>query len=579
MLILKKKTISGHYDSVFSMDHNNRTFTPKNVDPSRSKWNYYCVAAGEDVYIDFEDPRYVKEFWERYRELSDLYWSNRALADALEYERYREHMRYLRKCHQMINFDPQNEVEGFFYMLLLPLIIVGEIVLTIEEIQTEAEHYEFSCERKLQIQDFKESRWCAREFLRDHDKTYSTTYLESMDFIVKEAAYAAENYVLSSENVSFAPTKIERFATLEEIYEKVYEPSFRAFQNKQRPCRRYEGSYLEYIREGQQKMVVQKKQNRNSRNRKTAEAVELVIGIGDMDNTGYVAAFSDAKRSEAILKDYSDHLMCQKNVCFVTTKELEDPEWKPPFKHGLIVLNLTVHCDEATPGIHLTFVPYSRGCKRGPEVQASMGRTMTGMGYPSTWKDVLDENGEKVPKRNNQGEIIQNKDGTIRYQQEPEHQGIIDWIEDQKKWVQNEMERRHGWKREYKGSHPRGNLSTPDYQVARALERQHEAERKINEMLNSFVAHINTQIDRLNESVDTMWHNSDDWEKVIRYLNTCPQEEYETIVARAEKYLDYLPLKEQEIMKMKLQEQILEAAKKKKEQQTSRNKRDIENNK
>lgn len=88
------------------------------------------------------------------------------------------------------------------------------------------------------------------------------------------------------------------------------------------------------------------------------------------------------------------------------------------------------------------------------------------------------------------------------------------------------MLNRYGWEREYKGSLSRGNLSTPDYQVARAKERQQKAERKINEMLNSFVAHIKTQIDSLNETVDTVWHNSDDWEKVIRYLNICPQEEY-----------------------------------------------------
>lgn len=106
---------------------------------------------------------------------------------------------------------------------------------------------------------------------------------------------------------------------------------------------------------------------------------------------------------------------------------------------------LFIHCDEATPGIHLTCIPYSRGCKRGPEVQAALGRAMTGMGYPSTWTDVLDENGERVPKRDKSGEVIHNADGTARYKQEPDRQGIIDWIEDQKRWIQNEMEWRYGW--------------------------------------------------------------------------------------------------------------------------------------
>lgn len=439
--MLKTKTISMHYDSVFSLEHNNRTFTPHNVDPERTRWNYNCIAAGEAAYIDFEDPRVEREFWNRYQELNALYWSNRAIADELEYTRYREHMRYLRKCRQMIYFNPENEVEAFLYLLLLPLIIVGETALTIKEIQAEAEHFNFKCERKLQIQDFKEMKCSAREYLNECDKSYSTTYLQSMDHLVKEAARSAENYVLASETVSYGFEKKERFATIDEIYSKVYEPPFRAFQDKQRPCRRYEGTYLEYIREGQREMTLKKKQNRNTKNRKTAEAVEFVIGIGDMDNTGYADAFQDAKKAETLLKDYCDHLVQQRNMCFVTTKELENPNWQPPFKHGLIILNLTVHCDEATPGIHLTCIPYSRDCKRGPAVQVALGRAMAGMGYPSTWRDVLDENGERIPKRTKDGKKIFNQDGTVRYRQEPDKQGVIDWIEEQKKWLQDEMER------------------------------------------------------------------------------------------------------------------------------------------
>ncbi len=559
---MKLKTISGHYDSVFSLEHNNRTFLPKNVDPTRTKWNYNRVVSGQEAYLDFEDPRYVQEFWERYQELGDLYWSNRRLADTLEYERYRENMRYLRKCRQMLAFCPENGVELFFYLLLLPLIIYGQTVLTIKEIQEEEAHFTFKCERRLQIQDFKETRFTAREILDLYDQRLNTAYLNTMDSLVRDAARLAENAVDASQMISFEPKNPERFATLEEIYDKLYEPSFRAFQMKQRPCRRYEGTYLEYIREGQLEMSLKKKQNRNVRNRKTAEALELVFCIGDMDNTGYMAEFEDAKKSEAILKDYCDHLMQQKNICFVTTTELEDPNWKPPFKHGLIVLNLTVHCDEATPGIHLTVIPYSRGCKRGPEVQASLGRAMAGMGYPSTWKDVLDENGEPKPKRDKENQIIYNKDGTVRYLQEPDKQGIIDWIEDQKKWIQNEMEYRYGWEREYKGSHPRGNLSTPDYQVARAKERRQEMERQMDEMLRSFADQIDSQIDRLDESVEKVWRENSKWEMVLRYLNACPDEEYEEYVRRAEKYLDYLPHKEQEKIKKKLTELISDASKK-----------------
>ena len=245
---MKYKTISGHYDTVYSLEQNNRKFIPQNVDYRRTSRNYNCIAAGQETYMDLEDPRYLPEFWARYRELTQLYWEERSIA-----------------------------------------------------------------------------------------------------------------------------------TTLEEIYGKLYEPSFRAFQDKQRPCRRYNGTYLQKIREECHEAAKMKQQTRNAKIRKTAEAIEIVFGIGDMDNTGYANAPTDAYQSELLLKDYCDHLMQSEHVCFVTTKDLETPNWQPPFKNGLIVLNLTVHCDEATQGIHLTCIPYSRGCKRGPEVQAALGRAMTGM--------------------------------------------------------------------------------------------------------------------------------------------------------------------------------------------------------
>lgn len=117
------------------------------------------------------------------------------------------------------------------------------------------------------------------------------------------------------------------------------------------------------------------------------------------------------------------------------------------------------------------------------------------MGYPSTWKDILDEHGDRVPKRDKLGNIIHNADGTVRYKQESDGQGIIDWIEDQKKWIQNEMEHRYGWQREYKGSHPRGNLLTPDYQVVRAKERQEEFERQMKSTFASFVFRVDTKLE------------------------------------------------------------------------------------
>lgn len=553
------KTISGHYDTVYSLDHNNRKFIPQNVDYSRMPRNYKCIAAGTEVYLDLEDPRCLAEFWTRYRELTELYWKDRAILKAREYEQYKERMRYLRQLSYRLRQCPEDGAGLIVFLLCLPLIVTSGILLSQQRQQLQEELDAIKEQQWLRDMEFQATKLSFRKALQEYDQIGGTRYLHHLDTVVKEMASCADDYLTTAQELSFTPKPLPRYATLEEIYDKLYEPSFCAFQEKQRPCRRYNGTYLEKIREDRHEAAKAKQQTKNAKNRKTAEAIELVIGIGDMDNTGYHNAPVDAYQSEILLKDYCDHLMQSEKVCFVTTKDLDTPGWQPPFKNGLIVLNLTVHCDEATPGIHLTCIPYSRGCKRGPEVQAALSRAMTGMGYPSTWKDVLDENGERIPKRDKYGKVIHNADGTVRYKQEADGQGIIDWIEDQKRWIQHEMEQRYGWEREYKGAHPRGNLSTPDCQVARAKERQAQFEKQIAETFDSFVMRMDEKIEQLCTTTEDVWHKTNAWEKVIRYFQMCPREEYLEYVKRAEKYIAGLPKQEQGRVRKQLQEIILAA--------------------
>ena len=415
---MKLKTISGHYDTVYSIAHNNREFTPRNVDPERMCWNYDCVAAGQEAYLDINNPRHISEFWDRYRELNNMYWSDWSIAMTLEHEKYQDHLRYMRRLTRSIYPIPHNPVEAFITLLLMPLLIPCGIYLSYQQKRIRADWKSYKQEQWIRDLTYKATRVSLRGALYEHDYRTGMRYLNSLDYVVKEMGEMADSHISEAGRpVSVVQTPL-RYATLEEIYDKLYEPAFQIFQQKQRPCRRYNGTYLEQIREGQAAERRKRQQSKNARSRKTAEAIEIVFGIGDMDNTGYEAAFADAKKSEELLKDFADHLMFQSNICCVTTKELEDPDWQPPFANGLMVLNLTVHADEATPGVHLTCIPYSRNCKRGPKVQAALGRAMAGMGYPSTWKDVLDENGERIPKRTKKDEVIYNKDGSIRYKQD-----------------------------------------------------------------------------------------------------------------------------------------------------------------
>lgn len=549
---MKQKTISGHYGSEFNIAHNNRDFIPQNVELSRIGWNYYCVAAGQEISIPINSPRNIAEFWRRYKNFGELYWGNRAIADTLAYKEYQENMEFMRQISRSIYPIPHNPMEALVTLFLLPVLIPCGIYLSHRQKEILEEWDMVRREQWIRDMAYKAARVSLREAIHEQDRKAGTRFLNSLDQIVREMRNQADIYISEVNQVEEPAASVLRYATLEEIYDKLYEPEFQKFQQKQRPCRRYNGTYLEQIREGQALEKRKKYQNKNSRSRKTAEALEIIFGIGDMDNTGYKAAFSDAKKAEELLKDFSDHLMMLPNICTVTTKELEDPTWQPPFNNGLIFLNLVTHADEATPGVHLTCIPYSRNCKRGPNVQAALGKAMAGMGYLSTWKDVLDENGKRIPKRTKDGEIIYNKDGSIRYQREPDQQGIIDWIEEQKRWLQKEMMRRYGWAREYKGSHSRGNLSIPDYQVARSRERLEALQHEFDKTVQIYEQEIIQETDKLTAAVDGMLDNTTEFDLFFRYLNDCPEEEYEDLIARAANYFEELSTRKENAVLDKL---------------------------
>ena len=517
---MKSKTISGHYGAEFSLEHNNRTFIPSNVDASRIQNNFCAVRAGFVATDDFPEWGDIRQLWAGYRKLTEAYWREYRSDQEVLYQRIRQLERdaWIRRHHYQ---REDNFLIDLVKLLLMPLIVAAKVY---QEVQCQMEINELKIERfinAIRADDFRYHQTSLREALRAQDREKGTHLLQEMDGWVCMSERIVQNWAAEP----------PRFATIEEIYDKVFEPGFQEFQAKQRACRRYEGTYLHRIREKQKSNV--KFHGSSEKNRSMAEAIEIVFSIGDMDNTGYLFAPDDAAKSETLLRDFCLHLLNNGQTCTVTTKELEDPSWQPPFKHGLIILNLTGHFDEATPGVHLTVIPYSRGCKRGPDAQASLGRAFTGMGYPSTWKDALDEQGNPVPKLDRTGKIVHNEDGTIRYKKEPAGQGIIDWIEQQKIWLQLEMQSRYGWEREFKGSHPRGQLSTPDYKVARAQERLQETQVALQQIIQDYCCIADQLIDTFDRSIDDIITGSKSMELILNYLEVCPEERFEELVDEA----------------------------------------------
>lgn len=538
------KTISGHYGPVFSLAHNNRLIISDNVDTNRTHNNDNLVVAGGPIPAGYQMLPDMSQLWAEYKRVTTAYWDGKQIEIEPLLRRLREFEKEQREYEWLCRMINQGFSVPLLLALLFPVLLLLCFGSYTPDVQIEQNpEYQELQQELLKMQEDKDEflrlQRATRLALQHHDRVSGTTLLERLDGAVSAAEMA-------SRFVFLQPT---RYATIEEIYEKLYEPGYREFQEKQRKCRRYNGTYLESIREKQSKSA---RKGKGIRNKSPAEAIEIIFQIGDMHDTGYIEAPEDAAQAEALLRDYQRHLLAQPNICMVTDAELMDPDWTPPFRHGLILVNLVLHADEATPGIHMTAIPYTSGCKRGPKVQPSLGRALAGMGYPSTWIDKVGENGEPIPMRNKDGKIMYNDDGTMRIKKVADKQGIVDWIESQKAWISRQMKKRYDWDRVYKGSHPRGYLMPADYRVAKDLERLKALEVEIGQkkakgqetaerVVRAVTSVVEEQRAQLQETIDAI-SATEPWRIAAYGLKSMPIEAYRRLYEKGREYLLYLPL-------------------------------------
>ena len=255
--------------------------------------------------------------------------------------------------------------------------------------------------------------------------------------------------------------------TLEQVYDKLFADSYKEWREKEIKKgrgKRFPETYYEKIKQDKQKHLT----------------YEIIWQIGDMRDTGFNLNLEDADKAQALLDDFAVYLLDLPEVCVVTQKELDDPEWKPPFEAGLIVHHMTYHGDENSPHIHMTYIPYTTHSKSGAPVQNVFSQMFEDIGYPTTMRQATTESGELVWQTD--------KDGNRVPQMKRNKHGGVDWVETQKMVLQKMMIERLGWDRLYKGSNPRGNLELSDYRRERAEEAAKEAELELEAVMNKVVS-------------------------------------------------------------------------------------------
>ena len=107
--------------------------------------------------------------------------------------------------------------------------------------------------------------------------------------------------------------------------------------------------------------------------------------------------------------------------------------------------------------------------------------------------------------------------------------------------------------REYKGSHPRGNLSVPDYKAARAQERVAEAEQQMKLLLQKYYDRCALVANSLQQSIENSIEHDPDLELILNYVKTCSDERYEALLLEAVEGMKHLSDQEKENARQALQ--------------------------
>ena len=130
---------------------------------------------------------------------------------------------------------------------------------------------------------------------------------------------------------------------VKDVYHELFDEALARYNEKQTRSDRRIDDYYEKIRSGKQEKPFH----------------EIILQIGDKDNMG--AKTENGRLAAKVLDKY-----------------MRDFQRRNP---TLRVFSAYLHMDEATPHLHIDFVPYTTGSKRGLETRVSLKQALSALGF------------------------------------------------------------------------------------------------------------------------------------------------------------------------------------------------------
>ena len=195
---------------------------------------------------------------------------------------------------------------------------------------------------------------------------------------------------------------------IKKVYHEMFDEALKQYNDKQKRKDRKISDYYKHIESGKQEKLFH----------------EIIFQIGNMEDMS--ATGEHAELARTVLDEYYQGF-----------------QERNPY---LRVFSAHLHMDEATPHIHIDFVPFTTGSKRGLETRVSLKQAMLNMGFKGEGKSDNELNR---------------------------------WILSEKKILAQIMER-HGIEWEQKGTHEQ-HLYVLDYKKQERAKEVAELDREIEE--------------------------------------------------------------------------------------------------
>ena len=253
-------------------------------------------------------------------------------------------------------------------------------------------------------------------------------YLSSISIELGKGVLDHNNRKFIAENVDRERTKnnVEfKNISLEDAYHTLFDDALQRYNDRQKRADRKIDNYLEHIQKSKQEKPF----------------YEIIVQVGNHNDMG-VGSHNEST-AKAILEDY------------MLSFEEQNPY--------LFVFNATLHMDEATPHLHIDFIPFITESKRGLDTRVSMKQALEKQGFRGSGRSDTE---------------------------------VMAWLQSEKESLASIMER-HGVEWEHQGNQ-REHLSVLEYKKEQRSKEVAELENEIKVLITT-AEDLTTTVDRVTD--------------------------------------------------------------------------------